>query len=159
MRLTSQQIEQIVNIINGQLNQAKEHVKALDELCYPNYLHGREKHPTTGIVYSGFIPETSVVTGFHIQEVIYGKNRLSLPELYNHECFIQLYSDGAKSITNQEVKQKVEALGSRFHIIVFSIDKVRYCLSKLKWISFTGENVGDKPQTAGEITIYSMHTP
>lgn len=135
--LTEEQKTTILTSINDMLDQAREYAQGLDAMCDPDYLKGRNKYPISAIVYTGFVPENQNIQGLTIQKVFYGKGR-AMPELYNRNVTIQLYSDTADFCGNVEVKNKIDAYGSRFEVLQFSINQDTYQLEKLEQISFDG---------------------
>ena len=61
-----------------------------------------------------------------------------MPELYNREAIIQMYSDTADYCDTEEVKNKIRAYGTKFEIIQFHINRRTYKLERLDQISFNG---------------------
>ena len=70
--------------------------------------------------------------------MLYGKNKLCLPALFNNEVYIEVYGDTSKPRTTDEVKMKYGLLGNRFHLLIFYIDRTTYRLEKLQFLSFDG---------------------
>lgn len=71
-----------------------------------------------------------------------------MPELYNREAVIQLYSNTADPCGSKEVKNKIEANGERFQIIEFTASDDTYELEKLVQISFDGFTDKDRAKIA-----------
>lgn len=138
--------------IENMLNQGREHYVALDQVCDPDYLKGREKYPISALVYSGFDTEQQIIPGFTVQKIQYGKGRF-MPELYNREAVIQLYSDTSDPFGTKEVKSKIEAWGERFQIIQFTITKDTYQLEKLVQITFDGFTEKGRAKVQAQIEL------
>lgn len=132
------QIDQIVANINVMLDRTRGNIQAVDAVCDRDYLKGREVHLLTAIVYSGFDSAIQNIPDMTIQKTEYGRSKLFMPELYNQDIWIQIYSSGADPCGSEEVKRKIIALGSRFHIIEFDVSSDDYQLKKLTLISFDG---------------------
>ena len=79
-----------------------------------------------------------------------------MPELYNANCLIQMYSSGANPFITNEVKNKVELLRDRFFIIVFSVDKTEHQIESLRLVSFTGIDANNNVIIGNQQTIYHM---
>lgn len=134
---TDDQINAIREAIEKMLDKTRDNLQELDTICNPDYLKGRAKYPLSAIVYTGFDPDQQILPGLTIQKIQYGKGRF-MPELYNSEVTVQLYSDTADFCENDEVKNKVDAFGERFEVIQFWIDRETYHLIRLEQISFDG---------------------
>ena len=134
---TEGQIRSIKEAIEGKLGMARENLMALDSICDEDYLKGRGKYPLSAIVYSAFNLDDQSVPGLIVQKIQYGKGRF-MPELYNKDVVIQLYSDTAHFLENNEVKNKINAFGTRFEVIRFWINKDTYELDRLQQITFSG---------------------
>ena len=144
--MTKQQIEIIVANINEMLNQAKDKVRALEELCDADYLLGRKAYPVTAIVYTAFNTENQNIPDFTVQKVQYGgKRKLFLPELFNDGTMIEVFGDSSKPLSTNEVKTKLRLMGDKLHLLIFSVDKEKYILTKLQLLSLSGfdEETGD----------------
>lgn len=138
-KMTQQQIDQIVENINGMLDLARERIQAVGEICDPEYLQGRGQYPITAIVYTAFNTEDQNIPGMAIQKVLYGgKKKMYLPELFNGEMMIEVFGDTSKPCTTDEVKAKLGLLGNRLKLLIFSVDKETYILSRLQLLSLDG---------------------
>ena len=125
--MTQIQIEQMVECINAMLDRAREAIFEIRDICDPEYYQGRDKYPITALVYTGFNVEEQNIPGFIIQKVLYGgKKKMYLPELFNDEILIEVFSDGANPCSTDEVKTKLKLFGSRLHLLIFSVDKNDY---------------------------------
>lgn len=150
---TEEQIEAIRTAIENKLDQGRRPFVELDRICDADYLKGREKYPISALVYTGFDTEQQNVPGFTIQKILYGRGRF-MPELYNREAVIQLYSNTADPCGSKEVKGKIEAFGDRFQIIEFTVSEDTYELEKLIQISFGGFTDKDRARIAERRTLF-----
>ena len=117
----------MVECINAMLDRAREAIFEIRDICDPEYYQGRDKYPITALVYTGFNVEEQNIPGFIIQKVLYGgKKKMYLPELFNDEILIEVFSDGANPCSTDEVKTKLKLFGSRLHLLIFSVDKNDY---------------------------------
>ena len=149
------QIDQIVTNISVMLDRTRGNMQAVDAVCDSDYLKGREVHSLTAIVYSGFDSAVQNIPDMTIQKTEYGRSKLFMPELYNQDIWIQIYSPGADPYGSEEVKTKIAALGSRFHIIEFEISDDDYQLKKLTLISFDGLTDKKRAKVLRREEIYS----
>ena len=155
--MTQEQINQIVDSINAMLDRARPAILSIEDICDPGYYRGRAKYPITAIVYTAFNVEEQNIPGFHIQKVLYGgKKKMYLPELISDEMMIKVFSDGSNPCSTDEVKKKLRLLGTRLHLLIFSVDKEEYILSKLQLLSLDGfTNKGNARVTKRE-TLYEL---
>ena len=137
--MTREQIDWIVEKINAMLDQARPAIRSIEDICDSEYYQGRAKYPITALVYTAFNVEEQGIPGFQIQKVLYGgKKKMYLPELFNDEMMIEVFSDGANPCSTDEVKTKLRLLGPRFHLLIFSVDKDTYTLSNLQLWTLEG---------------------
>ena len=155
--MTQEQVSQIVININDMLDKARSNIQGIDEICDEQYLQGRSKYPITAIVYSAFNVEEQNIPGFTIQKVEYGgRKRMFLPELYNDGMLIEVFGDSAKPLTINEVKTKLRLLGDRLHLLIFSVDKEEYVLSKLQLWSLDGFNENGNVRVTNKENLYEI---
>ena len=136
--MTQEQIDQIVENINSILSQVRNPIRVIEDICDPDYYKGRNKYPITAIVYTAFNVEEQNIPGFEIQKVLYSSNRLYLPELFNDQMIIEVFSDGSNPCTISQVKTKLSLYGERLHLLIFSVDRDNYTLSKLQLLYLNG---------------------
>ena len=155
--MTQEQIKQIVDSINAILNQARPAIRAIEDICDPEYYQGRAKYPVTALVYTAFNVEEQSIPGFRIQKVLYGgKNKMYLPELFNDDMMIQVFSDGANPCKTQEVKTKLKLLGDKLHLLIFKVDVDKLTLSYLQLWTLDGfTNIGNARVVFKE-TLYKV---
>ena len=77
-----------------------------------------------------------------------------LPELFNGEMMIEVFGDTSKPCTTDEVKAKLELLGNRFKLLIFSVDKETYILSKLQLLSLDGFDEKGNARVSNRETLY-----
>lgn len=153
--MTQEQINRIVENINIMLDQARPAIRSIEEICDPEYYQGRAKYPITAIVYTAFNVEDQNIPGLEIQKVLYGgKKKMYLPELFNDEMLIEVFSDGANPCSTDEVKTKLNLLGNRLHLMVFTVDKDEYTLSKLQLWSLDGLTDKGNARIINRETLY-----
>ena len=150
---TEEQIENIRITIENMLDPGRGPFVELDRICDADYLKGREKYPISALVYTGFDMEQQNMPGFTIQKNQYGRGRF-MPELYNREAVIQLYSNTADPCGSNEVKGKIGAFGEQFQIIEFTVTDTTYDLDKLIQVSFNGFTDKGIAKIAKRRTIY-----
>lgn len=151
---TEEQLNAILTSINIMLERAREYVQGLDEMCDPDYLKGRGQYPISAIVYTGFRPENQNIPNLTIQKVFYGKG-LAMPELYNRDVTLQLYSNTSGFRGNDEVKSKIDAYGSRYEVLQFTVNQNTYQLEKLEQISFDGLTEAGRAKTDESRILFS----
>jgi hypothetical protein len=134
---TDEQVNCMRTSIENMLDQTRDHMSAIDSVCDSEYLKGRSKYPITALVYSGFSVEEQNIPGFTIQKIQYGKGRF-MPELYNSDAVVQLYSDKADPYSVLEAINKYNAYGQRYQIIEVTVDDDTYQLDKLVQVTFDG---------------------
>ena len=155
VKMTQIQIEQMVECINDMLDRAREAIFEIRDICDPEYYQGRDKYPITALVYTGFNVEEQNIPGFIIQKVLYGgKKKMYLPELFNDEILIEVFSDGANPCSTDEVKTKLKLFGSRLHLLIFSVDKNDYTLSKLQLWALNGFTEKGNAKVINRKTLY-----
>lgn len=152
----NEQIDIIRNLIENMLDLGRGPFAELDAICDADYLKGRENYPISALIYTGFDVERQNMPGFTIQKIQYGKGRF-MPELYNRDAIIQLYSSTSDPCGSQEVKNKVEANGGRFQIIEFTVSTNTYELDKLVQIAFNGLTERGRVKIGEQRTLYQRN--
>lgn len=137
--LTDEQLNIIIESIEGMLDQVRIPAQRIDAICDPDYLKGRSKYPMSAVVYTGFDVENQNIPDLIIQKIQYGRGRF-MPELYNRDVVFQLYSDSADFCGTKELLNKIDAFGERLEVIQFHINRDTYLLEKLEQITFDGFN-------------------
>ncbi len=79
-----------------------------------------------------------------------------MPELYNANCLIQMYNISANPYITDEVRNKIELLGDRFFIIIFSVNKSEHRIESLQLVSFAGIDTNNNVIIANKETIYHL---
>lgn len=153
--MTQEQIIRIVDNINAMLDQARPAIRKFEDICDPEYYQGRAKYPVTALVYTAFNVEEQSIPGFRIQKVQYGgMKKMYLPELFNDEMMIQVFSDGANPCSTEEVKTKLNLLGNKLHIMIFKVDNDKYTLSNLQLLSLDGFTDKGNARIASRETLF-----
>lgn len=132
--LTNEQIIAIRDIIIEQCNYYREHAVQLDRVCYAPYMLSRQQYAFTGVVLSGFPPNTNAIPGMTINEVKYGCG-LYQPELIGENIVLNIYN-GGNPLNSQYIQAQCARynadLNARplFGCILFETDN-NYRLTKL----------------------------
>ena len=131
--LTNEQIIAIREIIRQRCTTYRELIAQLDRMCYAPYMLGR-RHDFTGVILSGFLPNTDVVPGMTITDVKYGRG-LSQPELVGENIVLNIYN-GSNPLNSQYIQEQCTTYNANlnarplFGCILFETDK-NYRLTKL----------------------------
>ena len=131
--LTNEQITVIRDIIRERCTRYRELIAQLDRMCYAPYMLGR-RHDFTGVILSGFLPNTDVVPGMTITDVKYGRG-LSQPELVGENIVLNIYN-GSNPLNSQYIQEQCTTYNANlnarplFGCILFEADN-NYRLTKL----------------------------
>ena len=137
------------------LDCAREPIQAIEDMCDKEYLQGRGHYPITALVYTAFNPDVQNIPGFEIQKVLYGgKKKMYLPELFSDEMLIEVFGDTSQPCSTDEVKTKLILMGDRLKLLIFSIDRKAYILSKLQLLSLDGFDEKGNVRVSKKETLY-----
>lgn len=123
--------EKITEVIKERCYCYRVYLKQQSNLFYEPYTNRRGKYNVTAAVLSGFAPGIFSEEGVQVEDLKYGlsTNELTQPELSTDTAIIQIYSNGAKPLSNKIVKDRCKKYndestgGKRFVYISFNVSK------------------------------------
>ena len=123
--------EKIIEVIKECCYRYQVYSKQWKNLFYEPYTDRRGKYCVTAAVLSGFAPGFFSEKGVQVKDLKYGlsTNELTQPELSTDAAIIQIYSNGAKPLSNKIVKDRCRkynnesTCGKRFVYISFNASK------------------------------------
>ena len=108
-------------------------------------------------MYSAFIPGEHTIENLEIQKVKYGEPKtLYLPELFDEEQMIEVFSDSARPCETKEVKTKLKLLNEKFKLLIFSVDKKTLTLRRLQLWTLQGFDTKGNALIKCKETVYSV---
>ena len=120
----------IVETIKRQCYLYQKHEIKSQHLYYEPYSARRKKYSVTAAVLSGFAKDRFSKEGIHVDDLQYGlsNNELFQTEITTDTAIIQIYSNSAKPLINNIVKERCreyngEGKNKRFVFVQFWADK------------------------------------
>lgn len=123
--------KKITEVIKERCRCYRVYLKQQGNLFYEPYTNRRGKYNVTAAVLSGFAPGIFSEQDVQVKDLKYGlsTNELTQPELSTDRAIIQIYSNGAKPLSNKIVKDRCRmynnenTCGKRFVYISFNASK------------------------------------